>query len=85
MRTGAWVRSSDDGRVMPVQGMRDILPLEVTPLAGEGTLGTWRFRTGHPARITVVLQWERAAQATHGGVGRARCQPERFGPRGQAA
>ncbi len=31
---------------MPVQGMCDILTLEVTPEAGEGTLGTWRFRAG---------------------------------------
>jgi hypothetical protein len=31
---------------MPVQGMLDIPPPEVTPEAGEGTLGTWRFRTG---------------------------------------
>jgi len=30
---------------MPVQGMFDILPPEVTPEAGEGILGTWRFRT----------------------------------------
>jgi len=72
---------------MPVQGMRDILPLTVTPEAGEGTLGTWRFRAGPGlcARITVSLMWERASQANHGCVGRARCQPERFGPRGQAA
>jgi hypothetical protein len=31
---------------MPVQGMQDISPREVTPDAGEGTLGTWRFRAG---------------------------------------
>jgi hypothetical protein len=28
---------------------------------------------------------ERVSQANHGCAGRARCQPERFGPRGQAA
>ena len=33
---------------MPVQGMFDILPLEVTPEAGEGTLGTWRFPNRPP-------------------------------------
>ena len=72
---------------MPVQGMGNILPLTVTPEAGEGTLGTWRFRTGPGlcARLTGSLMQERASQANHGCVGRARCQPERFGPRGQAA
>jgi hypothetical protein len=31
---------------MPAQGMGDILPPTVTPEAGEGTLGTGRFRAG---------------------------------------
>src|SRR5712671_6277961 len=72
---------------MPVQGMRDIPPRKVTPEAGEGTLDTWRFRAGPGlcARITVSLMWERASQVNHGCAGRARCQLERFGPRGQAA
>jgi hypothetical protein len=71
---------------MPVQGMRDIPPLTVTLEAGEGTLGTWRFRAGPGlrARITVSLMSERVSLANHSGAGRARCQPERFGPRGQA-
>jgi hypothetical protein len=87
VRTGARVRRSDDDWVTPVEGMLDILPLEVTPEAGEGTLGTWRFRAGpgHRARITVSFIEERVSQANHGCAGRARCQPERFVPRGQAA
>jgi hypothetical protein len=35
---------------MPVERMGHILPLEVTPEAGEGALGTWRFRTGPQAQ-----------------------------------
>ena len=34
---------SDEGRVTPSDEMLDISPPEVTPAAGEGALGTWRF------------------------------------------
>ena len=72
---------------MPVERMLDILPLEVTPEAGEGTLGTWRFRAGPGlcARITGSLISERVSQANPGRAGRARCQPERFVPWGKTA
>ena len=72
---------------MLAEEMFDVSPPEVTPEAGEGTLGTWRFRTG-PRLSTggaVFLMWERAAQANQRCAGRARSQPERFGPTGQAA
>ena len=66
MGTGAWVHSSEDGRVMPVQGMLDILLPEVTPEAGEGALGAWRFRTGPRLRTGSAgfLIQERASQQT---------------------
>ena len=61
---------------MPVQGMRDILPLEVTPEAGEGTLGTWRCRTGPRlcTGATGSLMSARASRANHGCTGRVRGQ-----------
>jgi hypothetical protein len=31
---------------MPCDGVRDALPYEVTPGAGEGALGTWRALAG---------------------------------------
>ena len=72
---------------MPLEGVRDTPPRTVTPEAGEGALGTWRFRAGPglSARMTVALMQERVSQANHGCAGRARCQPERFGPCGKAA
>jgi len=35
---------SDEGRVTPSDEMLDISPPRVTPEAGKGALGTWRFR-----------------------------------------
>ncbi len=35
---------SDEGGVTPSDEVRDISPLRVTPKAGKGALGTWRFR-----------------------------------------
>ena len=87
MGTGAWARSSDDGGVMPAESVLVALPRPVTPAAGEGALGTWRFRAGPGlwARITGSLMAERVLPANHGRAGRARCQPERFAPWGKAA
>jgi hypothetical protein len=31
---------------MPSDKMQDVLPPWVTPTAGKGALGTWRFRAG---------------------------------------
>ncbi len=33
---------SDEGRVMPVEAVRDIALAEVTPFPGKGALGRWR-------------------------------------------
>ena len=72
---------------MPSERVLDTLPRTVTPEAGEGALGTWRFRAGPGlwARITGSLMAERVLPANHGRAGRARCQPERFAPWGKAA
>jgi len=51
---------------MAADGAANAPPSKVTPEAGEGTLGTWRFWTGpgHRARDCRVLQRERASSQT---------------------
>ncbi len=48
---------SDEGGVTPSDEVLEISPPEVTPEAGKGALGTWRFRAGlrHRAEITIAL------------------------------
>ena len=41
---------SDEGEVMLAEAMQDIVPKTVTPLWGEGTLGTKRFGMGGATR-----------------------------------
>ncbi len=51
---------------MAADGVAHTPPPKVTPEAGEGTLGTWRFWTGlgHRAEDHRVLQRERASSQT---------------------
>jgi hypothetical protein len=72
---------------MAVDGAMYAPPSKVTPEAGEGTLGTWRFGTGlgHRAEELPCPSKRTSIVANHGCVGRARGQPERFRPRGKAA
>ena len=48
---------SDEGGVTPSDEVFEISPPKVTPEAGKGALGTWRFRAGlrHRAGITIAL------------------------------
>ena len=46
---------SDEGGVTPSDEMLDISPLRVTPEAGKGALGTWRF--GGTAQDTEPGNW----------------------------
>ena len=48
---------SDEGGVTPSDEVLEISPPKVTPEAGKGALGTWRFRAGlrHRAEITIAL------------------------------
>jgi hypothetical protein len=62
--------------------MVDISPPEVTPEAGEGALGAWRFRTGPRLRTGSAgfLIEERASTANHGYTGRIGVSRQRFVP-----
>ena len=63
---------SDEGRVTPFDEMLDISPLRVTPEAGKGALGTWRFRDRPRLRAgstgTLNLRTSPACKPSTGGV-----------------
>jgi hypothetical protein len=47
---------SEEGRVTPADGMRDISLSKVTPETGEGALGIWRALPNQPVRGGVRIQ-----------------------------
>ena len=71
---------------MLAEGMVIISPSEVTPAAGEGTLGTWRFPNRSQAQNwgSRVLKRGTSFVANLGSVGRIGDSCERFAPRGKA-